>query len=381
MTGVVNTREVTSSTSTIESSSAISAKGNTNATDTQENTPSDTDLFPDSLLKDSYFMPLLKLFPEWEGMSKTSMKQLRWMTRRATREVRSEAVVVTKLAKKRPCGICGGEDSSELFPHYRSRILVCKECGVVVHAFCARETATKTHWKCPRCRKRDETVCAICGKATGYQIEAKETFGHLAHVHCLLMTLPAPLTRRESSDPQEPLLRSSEEEESDICDICKKHGGVFHCSGQNCHRRFHGACEEGMWSLFFLATTEQVSFFVCCPDHQVLIPLIANNPTAFRASHSIRFSEAPEWVRGYNRVRCRLSLCNMDILNNSKGYLALRDLFIRCGLQETFHEVQRKRRRVRYDDLGVPSREKKAKRNATADGTTNRRYCWRLDPT
>ena len=129
--------------------------------------------------------------------------------------------------------------------------------------------------------------------------------------------------------------------------------------------------------------TEQVSFFVCCPDHQMLIPLIADNPAAFRPTHTIRFDEAPEWVHGYNRVRCRLSLCNMDILNNSKGYLALRDLFIRCGLQETLHEVQRKRRRVRYDDLAVASREKKAKRGSSAptDGTTNRRYDWKLVPT
>ena len=72
----------------------------------------------------------------------------------------------------------------------------------------------------------------------------------------------------------------------------------------------------------------------------MLIPLIADNPAAFRPTHTIRFDEAPEWVHGYNRVRCRLSLCNMDILNNSKGYLALRDLFIRCGLQETLHEPQ-----------------------------------------
>ena len=375
--GSANTDEATGLVNTSE------AAGPPTKGEIAGSTDSNTLLFPDSLLKDPYFLPMLKQYPEWEGVPQASMDQLRWLTRRITREVRSEAVIVANLVKKRPCSICCGEDSSELFPHYRSRFLVCEECGVLVHSFCARETAKKSHWKCPRCRKRDESVCSICGKATGYQIEAKETFNHLTHVTCLLMTLPSPLTRRESSDPLEPLLRSSDEEESDICDVCKKHGGVLHCSAQNCRRRFHAACEEGMWSLFFQATTEQVSFFVCCPDHQMLIPLIAGNPSAFRPAHSIRFSEAPDWVRGYNRVRCRLSLCNMDILNNSKGYLALRDLFIRCGIQETFHEVQRKRRRVRYDDLAVPSREKKAKRGSSAptDGTTNRRYLLAVVPT
>lgn len=79
--GVVTMSETNGVVTTSETNGVITMSETTEVTTANE-TIDDANgqansLFPDSLLKDSYFLSLLKLFPEWEGVSKVSMKQLR----------------------------------------------------------------------------------------------------------------------------------------------------------------------------------------------------------------------------------------------------------------------------------------------------------------
>lgn len=171
------------------------------------------------------------------------------------------------------------------------------------------------------------------------------------------------------------------------CEVCGSHDGVFQCSIPSCKHAFHYHCMKDVWCLFFHATTESVSFFVCCSEHLALIPsvFLDTHSSSFR-SHTIPFSQAPGWLHNFNRTRCRVSLCTYDLMNNTKEYQALRSVFIQCGLQEVIREpsIRKMKRQMMKLKPSTVTKEKKDRRTSVVTHTAsklltrNRRFNYHL---
>lgn len=347
---------------------------------------------PGDLMKDRYFLSQFKGYIQWEGVSESSRRTLQWSTKRITRDISEDPVIVMKLSKKKICAVCGGDGGSEIVPHYTSPMLECKVCGVTIHSFCGFEEGDESSWVCLRCQMSREGssdgTCAICGKSDGYMTSSSLAPNFLVHFPCLIMTLPYSLSLREPLSREEPTLIAENEASSCVCEICGHHGGVLQCLIPECNHRFHYRCIKDSWCLFFHATSESVSFFVCCSEHIALIPSIYSNiqTTSYR-SHKILFSQAPSWLHNFNRARCRVSLCEYDLINNTKEYQALRSIFIQCGLQEVLRDtsMRRMKRQVTKQRLSTNSREKKERRtsliphsSSTFSSNRNRRFNFHL---
>ena len=381
------------------------------------------DKIPTGMLRSSALSWTLKQYILWEGFPEPLFPALSWTNRLSHQYIcKSPFIVMDRPSsdKYKYCAVCNGSTKCELYPRYVSMVNTCCECGISVHTICSGESSPHpgvhstekeeqweqstdselqrevtdsdgNEWKCWKCRQMEESgcscTCTICNYDGDYLIPCElssssssttpttPTTSKLCHISCYLATLfqsqnnegeisaNSSYGNTQESNSFTASISSSSSSSSSCCDICHNSGGVLHCSVPNCNNCFHASCVgKDKWCLFFQATTESVSFYVCCEEHFPQLRLI-DTPT-FNTYHPyvVRYEDAPSWVRRYNRVSHILSVDGGLLYNNSKVMKNMRELLTRCGLRYSLSQ-QYQQRLDRLKKMMVIEKERKERKS------------------
>lgn len=349
----------------------------------------------------------------WEGLPAFLFQTLRWTTRTTVRELCDKPLIIPEPhhgnKNHKRCAVCLETGSREIYPRYVSKINQCCLCGVYVHASCHcctdpqldpngdvnKEAMMEAEywdgeiagihgniWKCWSCQYLEDhptsssCTCAICGHEQGYLIPyhsmsaCKMTSSSsscpdvdsLCHISCILTTF---FEKQQLQEKEKECDDDEEEEQTHLpadrtCDVCHGSNGVLQCSIPSCSSCFHSACMKGkQWCLFFQASTDDVSFYVCCEDHYPHVRFMEKTDLQACRSYVVKYANAPQWVRRYNRMSVIMNADGIPVLNNAKSIYHLSKLFASCGLTETTQSIYQ-----HYLDRLKEKEENKKKKNA-----------------